>query len=416
MLTNYNGTSISYDGIGNPLNWRNATSLTWQGRRLTAMVVNGTAMSFEYNSDGIRQSKTYGNTTVNYITDGSKIIAENRNGTYIYYVYDEKGAIMGMMYNNQLYTFRKNLQGDVTGIYTANGNLVVEYTYSPYGEVLSVTGTLASTIGTANPFRYRGYYYDTETGFYYVSSRYYDPEIGRWISPEPNVNYGEFDEGAGLLGYNVYSYCANNPVMFKDETGEGITLACVLIGAGIGLIVGAVGGSHYAKHKKNLTPSDGWDYWKYVVYGGVAGGVLGGLAGWAFAGTNAAASISWAYYKATNVIGTSAYAIGSAFEKWFYRAYNIVKQCQQVSHKGYRFDAIFKNSIVELKNYNWSNYSSYNSLIRSFTNQARNYMQFIGDVIRGQEIKGVTFCFSSKPPQVIIDALRNIGVTVNWLK
>ncbi len=218
MLTNYNGTNITYDQIGNPLNWRNATSLTWQGRRLTAMVVNGTAMSFEYNSDGIRQSKTYGNTTVNYITDGSKIIAEYSGNTYTYYIYDENGTIMGMMYNNQLYTFRKNLQGDVTGIYTANGNLVVEYTYSPYGEVLSVTGTLASTIGTANPFRYRGYYYDTETGFYYLNSRYYDPQICHFLNTDTIAILPATP--MALSDKNLYAYCDNNPVVRVDNGGQ----------------------------------------------------------------------------------------------------------------------------------------------------------------------------------------------------
>lgn len=212
----------------------------------------------------------------------------------------------------------------------------------------------------------------------------------------------------------MFAYCANNPVMYRDDTGEGLTLACILIGAGIGLIVGAIGGSHYAKHKKNLTPSDGWDYWKYVVFGGIGGGALGGVAGWAFSGTSVAASMSWAYYKATTYIGTTSYAIGRAFEKWFYKAYNVVNQ--QVSYKGFRFDAIYKNSIVKLKNYNWSNYSSYGGLVNKFTNQAMNYLQFVGNRINGQVIKGVTFCFSSKPPQEIVDALRNIGVTVNWLQ
>ena len=131
------------------------------------------------------------------------------------------------------------------------------------------------------------------------------------------------------------------------------------------------------------------------------------------AGTSAAASISWGYYKATTTIGTSAYAIGSAFEKWFYRAYNVVYK--QVSYSGYRFDAIYKQSIVELKNYDWSKYSSYTSLIKSFTTQANNYLQFVGTRINGQVIKGVTFCFSSKPPEEIIEALRRMGVTVNWL-
>ena len=177
-----------------------------------------------------------------------------------------------------------------------------------------------------------------------------------------------FDDGAGLLGYNLFAYCANNPVMHSDPTGEFI-LTCILIGAGVGIVVGTVGGSHWAKYKKGLSPEDGWDYWKYVVFGGVGGGALGGLVGWAFAGSSAAASISWAYYKATTTIGTSAYAIGNAFEQWFKSAYNVVET--QVKCGCYRFDAIFNNSIVELKNYNWSSYSSYSSVIRSFLNQAR---------------------------------------------
>ena len=179
------------------------------------------------------------------------------------------------------YFYEKNLQGDIIKVFNQSGTQLANYIYDAWGNpTITYLGNGASTPAKYNPFAYRGYYLDSETGLYYVSSRYYDPEIGRWISPEPNVDYGEFDEGAGLLGYNVYAYCANNPVMFNDETGESITLACVLIGAGIGLIVGAVGGSHYAKHKKNLTPSDGWDYWQYVVGFGVAGGAVGALVGW----------------------------------------------------------------------------------------------------------------------------------------
>ena len=79
---------------------------------------------------------------------------------------------------------------------------------------------MASTLGAKNPFRYRGYYYDTETGYYYLNSRYYDPVTGRFLNPEPNVDIGGFDSGAGLLGYNVYAYCANNPVNFVDFSGE----------------------------------------------------------------------------------------------------------------------------------------------------------------------------------------------------
>ena len=166
---------------------------------------------------------------------------------------------MAVNFNGTNYYYLVNLQGDVMGIVDSTGNIVVNYTYDAWGNRLSVTGSMAATLGTLNPLRYRGYVYDQETGFYYVSSRYYDPEIGRWISPEPNVYYGEFDEAAGLLGYNVYAYCANNPVMFKDETGESITLACVLIFGGIGLLAGG----HFAAKasKAKLGYVHGW--WRF---------------------------------------------------------------------------------------------------------------------------------------------------------
>ena len=90
-----------------------------------------------------------------------------------------------------------------------------------------------STLGYANPFRYRGYYYDTETGYYYLNSRYYDPITGRFLNPEPNVDIGGFDSGAGLLGYNVYAYCRNNPVMYLDYTGEAVISSFALFGLAV---------------------------------------------------------------------------------------------------------------------------------------------------------------------------------------
>jgi len=140
------------------------------------------------------------------------------------------------------------MRGDVEGIYNTSGTLQARYIYDSWGKTVSVLDandniiTNTNHIGNINPIRYRGYYLDSESGFYYVSSRYYDPEIGRFISLEPNVDFGEFDEGTGLIGYNVYAYCANNPVMYKDETGESITL-CILIGAGIGLVAGGAFGA-----------------------------------------------------------------------------------------------------------------------------------------------------------------------------
>lgn len=82
-----------------------------------------------------------------------------------------------------------------------------------------------------NPFRYRGYYYDVKSGLYYLNSRYYDPQTGRFINAEPNVDYGKFDDGAGLNGYNLFAYCANNPVMFKDDSGEFVISISIGIGS-----------------------------------------------------------------------------------------------------------------------------------------------------------------------------------------
>ena len=97
---------------------------------------------------------------------------------------------------------------------SANGNTVVTYTYDAWGNVLSVGGSLATTLGAQNPFRYRGYVYDSETELYYLQSRYYNPEMGRFISADALVSTGQ-----GILGNNMFAYCLNNPVMLEDHGG-----------------------------------------------------------------------------------------------------------------------------------------------------------------------------------------------------
>ena len=111
--------------------------------------------------------------------------------------------------------FEKNMQGDVVAILNSSLTRVVEYSYDAWGNIISTTGTLASTLGTANPIRYRSYYYDTETGWYYLQSRYYNPEWGRFINADNYVN-----ANGDLIGFNMFAYCSNNPVMFVDPCGE----------------------------------------------------------------------------------------------------------------------------------------------------------------------------------------------------
>ena len=195
----------------------------------------------------------------------------------------QKGGFVNKQYSSNSsygsYYYLRNAQNDIVKIIDNSGSTVVEYCYDSWGKLLSTSGSLASTLGKNNPFRYRGYVFDEETGFYYVSSRYYDPEIGRWISPEPNVYNGEFDEGAGLIGYNVYAYCANNPVNNLDPTGEFVISAAVLIGIGIGALIGGVAGGAYGYNKaaKNNVPKG--QRWKYVVGYGIGGAVVGGVIG-----------------------------------------------------------------------------------------------------------------------------------------
>ena len=107
------------------------------------------------------------------------------------------------------------MQGDVLGIMNANGVEVVSYAYDAWGKVLSVSGSLSSTVGAVNPFRYRGYYYDVEIGWYYLNARYYDPNVGRFLSPDTILG-----ANGGLQGYNLFAYCNNNPVMFADPSGN----------------------------------------------------------------------------------------------------------------------------------------------------------------------------------------------------
>ena len=133
-------------------------------------------------------------------------------------MYDESGSAIGFTYNGTEYYYTYNLQGDITGITNSAGTVVVSYTYDTWGVVTSTTGTLADTIGQINPLRYRGYYYDAETGLYYVSSRYYDPEIGRFINADDTDVLGV--EQGSLLQYNLFAYCLNNPVNRFDDNGN----------------------------------------------------------------------------------------------------------------------------------------------------------------------------------------------------
>ena len=133
--------------------------------------------------------------------------------TLITYHYGSDG-IFGFTYKGTDYYYGKNLFGDITDIYDASGVKVAHYAYDAWGnhDVYDGQGnakTDSAFIGNINPFRYRGYYFDTETGFYYLQSRYYDPTKGRFLNADTLPYLGADSE---LTGYNLYAYCGNNPV------------------------------------------------------------------------------------------------------------------------------------------------------------------------------------------------------------
>ena len=227
LLTAYNGGSITYSG-GNPTKYYDGSTFTWtQGRRLATAKVGSTNISYTYDMAGVRSSKTVGSTKYDFTTLSGLVIRQTGGGKTIDFVYDENNQPLAMKYNNTLYYYVLNAQGDVVRIVNSSRSVVASYTYDPWGKIISSSGTLADI----NPLRYRGYYYDSETGFYYLQSRYYDPEIGRFINAD---SYASTD-ATGLLSTNMFAYCENDPVNKSDPTGE---VAPILVAMAGGALVG----------------------------------------------------------------------------------------------------------------------------------------------------------------------------------
>ncbi|MBR1757709.1 MAG: RHS repeat-associated core domain-containing protein, partial [Lachnospiraceae bacterium] len=195
------------------------STFTWSnGRQLTGITNSGTGtnISYQYYTDGRRLQKTVGSVTTRYNWVGDKLFSTYQNdGTTFEFLYDESGNARGFWYKQgsgswNLYFYVTNLQGDVTGIINDSGTVVGSYVYDAWGKATSITGTIAQ----ANPIRYRGYYFDEETGFYYLRSRYYDPEICRFVNADSYASTGQ-----DFIGYNMFAYCMNSPIENKDYAG-----------------------------------------------------------------------------------------------------------------------------------------------------------------------------------------------------
>ncbi len=222
-LTSYGNESIEYDKIGNPTLYR-GWGMTWQGRQLTKAVKDKT-VTFTYDSEGIRTSKSDGTNTTKYLLNGTQILAQTTNGKTLCFFYDQQGNRVGMAdSSNKFYYYIYNLQGDVIALADAStGKLAVTYTYDAWGKLVKLEDSTANSVGSQNPFRYRGYYYDTETSLYYLQSRYYDPDTGRFINADGLI------DNRGVITQNLFQYCGNNPIMHADPSGHIFGLALIVI-------------------------------------------------------------------------------------------------------------------------------------------------------------------------------------------
>ena len=232
-VTAIGGKAITYDAIGNPLTYDGWT-FTWKaGRMLASMVKNGTNAQFTYDHNGMRIRKIVNGVTTNYTLNGKNVVHMTQGSHDLHFFYDAQGKPGMVTYNDVDYFYVYNLQGDVVALIDANGTQVVEYGYDAWGYPISKTGSLAATIGTLNPFRYRGYVYDEETGLYYLQNRYYSPNWKRFINVDQSLNEK-----------NLFVYCLGSPIIRRDIDGnESIAVLTMTGGLGIGELAPVIASS-----------------------------------------------------------------------------------------------------------------------------------------------------------------------------
>ena len=229
---------------GNPVTYYNGRDyhFDWsKGRQLTEAVVGGQTVKYAYDMAGVRSSKQVGDTTYSYTTLSGKVMRQAwGDNNALEFVYDDSSQPFAVIYKHgsaaELYYYLVNAQGDVAAILDSSGTMVAFYDYDAWGNCTVYNSsakvlTDPTSIANINPLRYRGYYYDAETGFYYLQSRYYDPAICRFI----NADTFATTDANGFLSANMFAYCENNPINNSDPTGK-LLLGAMLAGAAVGVL------------------------------------------------------------------------------------------------------------------------------------------------------------------------------------
>ena len=242
----------------------------------------------------MRTKRTNGSNTYNYTYYGSQLTHMTYGSNVLHFYYDASGKPLSVVYNGVTYYYVLNLQGDVVALLDSTGDMAVEYRYDAWGRLRDVSGDMEFTLGLHNPLRYRGYVYDRETELYYLQSRYYNPEIGRFINADSLVSTGQ-----GILGCNMFAYCNNDPVNEYDPSGC-FAISAIIIGAIIGFATAAY--IDYQDDGEIFNGSvKGYDYLGATVLGGALG--VGGVA---FAGMSFSATFPTGFAIVQTTIGTSA--------------------------------------------------------------------------------------------------------------
>lgn len=359
-----------YDAIGNLSYVENydtfeSESFGWEGRMLISYAVDSAQgygeIDYTYNDQGIRTSKNVWGTMHTYVLDGDRVLEEKIGlNTIIYYTYDVDGTLISMNYNGNEYFYITNLQGDIIEMVNISGNTVVKYRYDAWG---NITYQYGGTLASINPYRYRGYRYDQETNLYYLQSRYYDPEIGRFISRD-STGYLDPMSNQGL---NLYAYCGNNPVMFTDSTGtspewwnpftwsnEAKIIAGIVIIAGLAIATIATGGAAGGVAGFMLAGA-----LKGAAIGAVSGGLISGATGGLTSGSwegfydgFSTGFMTGAFIGGVTGAASNAFKVGKAASMW---------------DKG-----TFKSGFQSMK-YHYAKHGAGAGNIVNFTNQATNF-------------------------------------------
>ena len=255
---------------------REEIKLSYEGRRLSIVEIGTKKYLYKYDSLGQRVIKEEGNNKERYQYQDGRIKQVEKEGEYsLIYSYSSNGIIQSVseISNKDIktYFYLIDIIGNIVGLVDENGNIVVEYDYSSYGKVEVKKDTVG--ISKKDHIRYKGYIYDEETKLYYLISRYYDPEIGRFISPDSV----EYIEPSSISGLNLYVYCCNDPINMYDPSGNfAISIGLLLA---IGGIVGAAIGAGASVAGQYLANGCSWENfsWGQLALDTVLGGVSGML-------------------------------------------------------------------------------------------------------------------------------------------